>query len=125
MNLGVLAVGQAPDADTSNVVDNLIDGLIAELEARDIIYIKDITTYGVEDKLFLPLARILSWRAAPAFGAQNDSGLAALATEAMLVLQEMDRKETHWNGRHWRTMRSDYPTVGGMVVNASTFFSEN
>jgi hypothetical protein len=43
----------------------------------------------------------------------------------MLVLQEMDRKETHWNGRHWRTMRSDYPTVGGMVVNASTFFSEN
>jgi hypothetical protein len=46
MNLGVLAVGQAPDPDTSNVVDNLIDGLIAELEARDVIHIKDISTYA-------------------------------------------------------------------------------
>jgi hypothetical protein len=52
INLGALPVGQAPDADTSSVVDNLIDGLIAELEARDIVYIKDITTYGVEDKYF-------------------------------------------------------------------------
>jgi hypothetical protein len=44
LNLGVLAVGQAPDADTSSLVDGLIDGLVAELEARDVIYIKDIDT---------------------------------------------------------------------------------
>ena len=76
LNLGAVAVGQAVDADTSSLVDGLIDGLIAELERRDVIYIQDITTYGIEDEFFQPLARILAWRAAPAFGAQNDSGQA-------------------------------------------------
>jgi hypothetical protein len=119
-NLGVLPVGEAPDADTSAAVDNLIDGLVAELEARDIINLKDIDTYGVEEKHLQPLARILTWRAAPAFGLQNDSGLAAMAVQGEDYLREMDRKETHWNGKHWRTMRSDYSLGRCVITNYST-----
>jgi hypothetical protein len=117
MNLGVLAVGQAADADTFDVVDNLVDGLLAELEAQDIIYIQDITTYGVEEKHFQPLARMLAWRAAPAFGAQNDQGLMLLAVQASEQLNNMDRREVHWNGKHWRTMQTDYPVN---IITSST-----
>jgi hypothetical protein len=89
-NLGALPQGQVPDADTYAAVGDLVTGMLAELEARDVVYIQDIDTYGVEDKFLQPLGHILAWRAAPEFGAANDQALAALATQAELHLRNME-----------------------------------
>ena len=55
-----------------------MDSVVAELNARDIIYIADVD--HIEEEHFLPLANILAWKAAPEFGAAADQALAALAT---------------------------------------------
>ena len=61
--------------------------MLAELEARDIVYIKNIDTF--EDKYVSPLGHILAWRAAPEFGAAADQALAALSQQAEEHLNEM------------------------------------
>ena len=91
--------------------------MIAELEARDIIYIADADL--IEDEHFIPLGNILAWKAAPEFGAGADQALAALAVQGEMFLKEMDRNDIQY--LHRRTMRSDYPTGCG-IVNASTLF---
>jgi hypothetical protein len=88
-NLGALPQGQAADADTAQAVDDLIDGMLAELEARDVVFIQDIDTF-LEDKYLQPLGHILAWRAAPEFGAASDQALAALATQAEIHLRNME-----------------------------------
>jgi hypothetical protein len=118
-NLGALPMGQSPSAEEFESISDLVDALIAELEARDVLYIRDIDTYGLEDKYFMPLANILAWRAAPEFGAGNDPALAALAVQGQEYLNEMDRIDVHWDGRHWRTMASDYPLGHGIVSNST------
>ena len=95
-NLGALPQGQAADADTYTAVNDLIDGMLAELEARDILYVKDIDTYDLEDKYLQPLGHILAWRAAPEFGAANDQALAALATQAEMHLRDMEAQRPRY-----------------------------
>lgn len=119
-NLGALPQGQSPAAEEYASISDLVDALIAELEARDVIYIKDIDTYGLEDKYFMPLANILAFRAAPEFGSAGDIGLANQAAMGEAYLNDLDRIDVHWNGRHWRTMRTDYPIAGFTVTNFST-----
>jgi hypothetical protein len=89
-NLGALPMGQSPSAEESQSLSDLIAGLLAELEARDIVYIRDIDTYGLEDKYLQPLGHILAWRAAPEFGAASDAALATLAVQAELHLRNME-----------------------------------
>jgi hypothetical protein len=89
-NLGALPMGQSPSAEESQSLSDLIAGLLAELEARDIVYIRDIDTYGLEDKYLQPIGHILAWRAAPEFGAASDTALAALATQAEIHLRNME-----------------------------------
>jgi hypothetical protein len=89
-NLGALPMGQSPSAEESQSLSDLIAGLLAELEARDIVYIRDIDTYGLEDKYLQPIGHILAWRAAPEFGAASDAALATLAVQAELHLRNME-----------------------------------
>ena len=89
-NLGALPQGQSPSAEDSQSISDLIAGMLSELEARDVLYIRDIDTYGLEDKYLQPLGHILAWRAAPEFGAASDQALAALATQAELHLRNME-----------------------------------
>jgi hypothetical protein len=96
-------MGQSPSAEESQSLSDLIDGLLAEMEARDVVYIRDIDTYGLEDKYLQPLGHILAWRAAPEFGAASDVGLAALATQAEIHLRNME------SGRYtYQIAESDY-----------------
>ena len=88
-NLGALPQGQSPSAEESQSLSDLIDGMLAELEARDVVDITDIDTFGLEDKYLQPLGHILAWRAAPEFGSANDTTLAALATQAEIHLRHM------------------------------------
>lgn len=82
--------GQSPSAEDSQSLSDLIDGLLSELEARDILYIKDIDIFDMEDKYLQPLGHILAWRAAPEYGAAGDHALAALATQAEIHLRNME-----------------------------------
>jgi hypothetical protein len=65
-----------------------VDWTLAELEARDVVYVADYD--NIEDKFVQPLAHILAWRAAPEFGSANDQALAALATQAEIHLKNME-----------------------------------
>jgi hypothetical protein len=87
-NLGALPQGQAPDAETYQSVSDLADGMVDELEKRDVVYLPTLTHF--EDYLLQPLGHILAWRAAAEFGAANDQALAALATQAELHLRNME-----------------------------------
>jgi hypothetical protein len=117
-NVGALPQGQVPDAETYQSMSDLVDSLIAELEKRDIIYIENIDSF--DDALLQPLGHLLAWRAAPEFGAANDVALASQAQLGEQYLNDMDRLDVHWNGKHWRTMRSDYPFTGCRITNYTT-----
>ena len=84
-NLGVLPQGTAPNAEEYQSVSDLVDGVLAELNARDIIYIPSADL--LEEEFLQPLGHILAWRAAPEFGAAADQALAALAEQAELRTQ--------------------------------------
>ena len=69
--------------------------MLAALEARDIIYIKNIDRF--EDKYLSPLGHMLA----------NDQALAALAVQAEEHLNEMERVAIR--DYPSRTMRTDFP----------------
>jgi hypothetical protein len=114
-NLGALPQGQAPSAEDYQSISDLVDCVIAELEALDNVYIASAD--AIEDEHFLPLGHIVAWKAAPEFGAGSDQGLAALATQATLTLKEMDNKTIRY--LHTRTMRTDYP-ISTSIYRPST-----
>jgi hypothetical protein len=114
-NLGALPQGQSPSAEDYQSISDLVDSVLAELTARDIIYIASADL--IEDEHFLPLGHILAWKAAPEFGSASDQALAMLATQAELQLKEMDNKDIRY--LHTRTMRTDYP-IGTSIYRPST-----
>jgi hypothetical protein len=114
-NLGALPQGQSPSAEDYQSISDIVDCVIAELEALDNVYIASAD--AIEDEHFLPLGHIVAWKAAPEFGAGSDQGLAALATQATLTLKEMDNKTIRY--LHTRTMRTDYP-ISTSIYRPST-----
>lgn len=64
--LNAIAAGQAPEAEDVETIDGLIDGKVAELNRRDIIFFTD--TEEFDDEFVDPLATILADMAAPTFG---------------------------------------------------------
>jgi hypothetical protein len=116
-NLGVLPPGQTPGSDEYNAVADLVDPLVEELIARDIVFIEDVD--AVDEKYFMALAHMLAGSSASVFGMQNDPALAARAQRGEQDLNEMNRKSLRYD--HVRTMRSDYPVLS--AVDVSTLFS--
>ena len=104
-NLGALPQGQSPDVEEYNSIDALIDPMIEDLVARDIVHIVDVD--AIEERYFQHLGHILAGLAVSEFGLQNDPALAARATKAELDLHEIDRNTVRY--LHMREMRSDYP----------------
>ncbi|MDX1240364.1 hypothetical protein GOL95_09915 [Sinorhizobium medicae] len=97
--LNVLAAGQAPEAEDVETVDGFIDGKIAELNRRDIIFFTD--TQNFEDEFVDPLATLLADEAAPSFGqARNPDSRA----EAISRLYAM-RPSTYVSGS---VLKTDY-----------------
>jgi hypothetical protein len=116
-NLGVLPQGETPSAQEYNSIDALVDPMIEDLIARDIIHIVDVD--AIEEKHFVHLGHILAGHALSEFGSQNDPALTARAQKAETDLDEMDHLTVRY--RHWRTMRSDYPV--DRAGDVSTLFS--
>lgn len=86
-NLGVLPQGQAPSAEEYNQVDALVEPMIEELAARDIITLASTAVF--EDKYFLALAHVLAGHSLSEFGMQNDPALTARAVKGEVDLQTM------------------------------------
>jgi hypothetical protein len=82
--LNAVAAGQTPAAEDVETLDKLIDGKVAELARRRIIWVPDPN--AIEEELLEPLATLLGDLAAPSFGQPRD---AARRVEAENRLREM------------------------------------
>jgi hypothetical protein len=71
-NLAIIEPGEALSTEDAETFDSLIDPLVAQLAADEIVYIAD--TEEIELEYFLPLASLLANMAGPDFGtAINDA----------------------------------------------------
>ena len=61
-----LVVGETPDFVTAQAIDDRIDPLVANLNARQVIYLSDPDE--IPDEMFDPLTLRLAWAAAGRFG---------------------------------------------------------
>lgn len=86
-NLGVLPQGQTPSAEEYNQVNALVEPMIEELAARDIVTLASTAVF--EDKYFLSLAHVLAGHAQSEFGMQNDPALTGRALKGEVDLQAM------------------------------------
>jgi hypothetical protein len=74
INLGLVQPGEALSSDDYNTLDNLVDPVIAQLNADHIVYISD--TDEIDVAVFIPLAAVIANMAGPSFGAPiNDDAL--------------------------------------------------
>ena len=65
-SLAIIEAGEAPAAEDYATVDDMVDPLIAQLEADEIIYIQD--SDAIELQYYEPLARLLANACGPDFG---------------------------------------------------------
>lgn len=86
-NLGVLPQGMNPSSEEYNSVDDLVDCVIEDLIARDIVFIEDAD--AIEEKYFLHLGHVLAGAAAAEFGAQGDAAIAARAQRGEMDLEKI------------------------------------
>lgn len=74
-DLGLVQPGEALSDEDSETLDGLVDPLLSQLAADNIIYIQDPEAIDLE--LFLPLASLLANYAGPSFGSPiNDQAMA-------------------------------------------------
>lgn len=79
--LNAIAAGQNASAEDVQEIEDIIDGILDEIEATDVIVLADRDEF--EDMVIDPLAVILANAAAPAFGQASDEGR-KMASEARL-----------------------------------------
>lgn len=80
-DLGIIEPGETLSAEDQETFDGLVDPLIAQLSADEIVYIQD--DEAIEVQYFLPLARLLANVAGPDFGSPINEA-AKLQDEATL-----------------------------------------
>jgi hypothetical protein len=74
INLGLVQPGEALSSEDYNTLDNLVDPVIDQLNADNIVYIDDPDS--IDPGFFLPLAAIVANQAGPSFGtAINDQAM--------------------------------------------------
>jgi hypothetical protein len=72
--LGLVQPGEALSAEDYDTLDNLVDPIVAQLDADSIIYINDVDS--IDLTIFLPLASVIANYAGPSFGSPiNDNAL--------------------------------------------------
>jgi hypothetical protein len=77
INLGLVQPGEALSSEDYDTLDNLVDPLIEQLSADNVIYMQDPDAIDVA--IFLPLAALLANSAGPSFGSPiNDQAMRAI-----------------------------------------------
>ncbi len=80
-NLAIIEPGETLSPEDADTFDGLIDPLVAQLAADEVVYIAN--TEEIELEFFLPLARLLANIAGPDFGSPINEA-AKIADEAEL-----------------------------------------
>ena len=96
--LGVVGVGQDPSSEDTATIDDIIDAVAADLEAREIYAIADID--DIDDAPFEWIAEYLAFMAAPDFSLPMDDNKRQRA-EYML-------KWVNSSGPTYKELESDY-----------------
>lgn len=71
--LGRLYAGDALSAEDYETIEDLVEPLVEQLNALDVVYIDDIN--AIDPKYFLPLARLLAIEASGSFGSDATAAL--------------------------------------------------
>jgi hypothetical protein len=96
-NLGVLVFGQAPTDEMVSRVDGLVDPVLAELAALEIVYVGDAGTPGppaggeIDDAIFPSLSDYVAFAVAAPFGLGADPALKVLSDQAEETLRRIGR----------------------------------
>lgn len=96
--MGVSQLGQNAEPEDTDIVDAEVDGLLADLALRKIVYVAD--SNQLEDEWLNPIATILASRCSPTFYIPRDRD--AEQAEEMRLRQLTRSPIAH------ETMRSDY-----------------
>ena len=83
-NLNIIGVGQEAEDDEMQVVEDLVDPLIEDLNARGIVYVSDAD--AIDNSVFMPLAELLANEAAPAFGQPKNPAKQEVCEERLRVV---------------------------------------
>lgn len=82
--LQVVGAGQAADSEDQERVDDKVEALLAELEARDIVSVSDVADIAPEH--FNPLAELLANECAPSFGLPKSPGMKEAAEDRLRIV---------------------------------------
>lgn len=82
--LGAVRAGQNASAEDSTLVDGVVDGLLADLSAREIVYVADPEEIPVE--AFEHLAKLLAFTMGTDFGPSVDANVALLSESRLRTL---------------------------------------
>lgn len=94
--IGKLESGQTASAEDVATVDELVDPMIEDLSARQVIHVADAGDPGptggqIEAAPFLHLARLLGELIAPGFGRSSDAGAMEFAERRLRTLSRVGR----------------------------------
>src|ERR1044072_5959487 len=78
------ASGQSLETDDSAVIDDVIDGVLMDLAARDVVYVGDAE--AIDNTVFEWVAAIIAELIAPDFGKQTDYNLIELAERKLRAI---------------------------------------
>jgi hypothetical protein len=87
-------VGQDPNDEDFNLVDDLVEPVQATLRETDVYFLADVDV--IPDEAFLPLSHILAWGCAAGFGQQADERLMALSQNSQRILQIIQAERPHY-----------------------------
>lgn len=80
-NLGIIEPGETMSTEDDETFDGLVDPLVAQLAADDVVYIDNIEE--IDLAYFMPLARLLANIAGPDFGSPVDPAAKAADEQAL------------------------------------------
>lgn len=87
--LNVLAVGQSPEPEDVEEIDDILDGKLDDLNRRGLVWVPDHDQF--DDVLIDPIAIILASMSAPAFGQASKPESVFLAENNLRELRDSDR----------------------------------
>lgn len=87
--LNVIAAGQAPEAEDVLEIDQTIDGKLAELNRRGVVWFSDYQNF--DDEFIDPLSIIFADQAAPTFGQPSDAESRIFAENRLREMRNSSR----------------------------------
>lgn len=95
----LIASGQELEAEDSEVIDEAIDGVLADLAERGVVYVSDAD--AVDIAVFEWVADILAQKTAPDFGKATDFNAIEFAEQKLRVITSAKATYEVLKAEHW------------------------